>query len=264
MSHVPAVLIGSVLGPVALGYYVVGSKLVEFMVQILIAPVHAVGMPAVARVQSEPHRVQELVTSTVGSLCIISFPAFLGLLAVAPVAVPLFFGDQWAPSVPILRTLCILGLVQSVSVLFDSVLQGTGRPNWLVLIFAIHSVPKVIMIIVLMPLGIEAVVLGMVALQICLTPVDILIIRKTTGINFLTALRHVLPTLAVAVAMAAGAEFWIRQASVIMPGPLALGTSVLLGALIYGCLAMLVNPTLVRGFLAGLRSLAQREPAEAP
>jgi PST family polysaccharide transporter len=123
----------------------------------------------VARVQSETERVQEFVLTTMGSLCIVSFPAFLGLLAVAPLAVPLFFGEQWGPSVPILQALCVLGLVQSVAVLFDSVLQGTGRPNWLVLIFAVHSIPKVVVMLFLMPFGVDAVVVGMVALQICLS-----------------------------------------------------------------------------------------------
>jgi fructose-specific phosphotransferase system IIC component len=74
----------------------------------------------------------------------------------------------------------------------------------------------------------------------------------------------VVPTLLTALAMAAGVAMWLREISKVLPDALALASSVLVGALVYGALAMLVNADLVRSLLGGMRSMLRKEQTSAP
>jgi O-antigen/teichoic acid export membrane protein len=258
MSHLPTVMIGGAFGPVALGYYAAGSRLMEFLVQMLIMPVQAVGLPAIAALQHQPERIQPFIASTAQALTFVAFPAFCGLMAIAPDAVPFVFGEAWRSSVPIVQALCVVGLVRSVIALFGQVLQGVGRTSWLLLIVVVDHVPRAVVAFVLLPFGINAVVFGMVAIYVAFLPFDIWVIRKASGIDLSCLFRLLAPTLAAALGMAAIVMLWRSQLPLAIPEAAAVGSSVLLGAIVYAALALLTAPALVRDNLSFVLSALQR------
>jgi O-antigen/teichoic acid export membrane protein len=257
MLHFPTMVIGHVLGPIALGYYSVANKLLEFLVQLLIVPVNAIGMPVISRLQSEPYKVQEFASATAQSLSVVAFPAFCGLAAVAPDAIPLLFGEAWRPSVAIVQALALFGLMQSVNVLFGSVLQGMGRQDWLFVLVLVHGIPRAVIVITLAPFGLHALVIGLVLELYVLTPIDIWVIRRVTGVDFARPIRIVFPVLAAALGMAAAVLLWRTFLPAWIPALGALASSVAVGAVIYMALVCILAPSLVRSSVGVLVSAVQ-------
>lgn len=128
------IAVGTLLGPVALGYYAVARKVVVLVVRAMTTPPKQVALPVFARMQEEPERLGRAFTKAFGLTALISFPAFAGIAAVAPDAVRVLFGDRWAEAAPLLTVLSLYGLATSASCLFFPLVMAVGRSGaWLAL-----------------------------------------------------------------------------------------------------------------------------------
>jgi O-antigen/teichoic acid export membrane protein len=60
----------------------------------------------------------------------IAFPVFLGLAAIAPEFLTAAFGQRWVIAAPVLRILCVIGVLHCVAFLHGTLLRAVGRANW--------------------------------------------------------------------------------------------------------------------------------------
>lgn len=124
-----ALLIGRFIGIDAVGLYSRATALVTRPLERLLAPVYAVIVPALSRLQSEPERYRKVFIQVFDGVAIVSF-GLTGL--VFPLADPLvrvILGDKWDAAIPIFAalTLAFLSrpLATATSWLYTS--QGRGR-----------------------------------------------------------------------------------------------------------------------------------------
>jgi O-antigen/teichoic acid export membrane protein len=98
-EELPKVVLGSFLGPYAVGVYTVARRPLDLLAEIFLGPLMAVVMPTISRIQAEPARIDRFFDTTARMAAIAGFPAFIGFAAIAPEAVPFVFGNQWASGV---------------------------------------------------------------------------------------------------------------------------------------------------------------------
>lgn len=98
-DEIPKVVLGIFLGPYAVGVYALARRPFDLIVEVFIGPLTAVAMPAVARVQDDPKKIGRFFDTTVRLAGLAGFPAFIGFAAVAPVAIPFIFGEQWVSGI---------------------------------------------------------------------------------------------------------------------------------------------------------------------
>lgn len=124
-----SILIGRYLGSDALGVYSRGIALITRPLDRLIAPLYAVLVPALSRLQAEPERYRKVFLQMFEALAIGAFALAGLLLAAAPLLVVVILGDRWTAASPILAALSpavihiLLG--SATSWLYTS--QGRGR-----------------------------------------------------------------------------------------------------------------------------------------
>jgi PST family polysaccharide transporter len=122
-------LIGVFLGPTALGYYAVAYRILDTSSILLVAAARRLVFPAFARLQGHVERVKRAYARLTRATSAVTVPGYLGLALVSSEAIPLLFGDQWAPAVPAAILLFLIGPVTSIASFSGAVLTASGRPD---------------------------------------------------------------------------------------------------------------------------------------
>jgi len=123
------ILIGSLLGASALGYYTLAFNLAILPVARINPVITRVAFPVFAKVQDDCDRLRRGYMKVLSVLSMTNFPLLVGLAVLAPVFVPVVFGGQWLPSVVLLQILCFVGLVRTQMNPIGSLLLARGRAD---------------------------------------------------------------------------------------------------------------------------------------
>jgi PST family polysaccharide transporter len=196
-------LIGYFLGPTMLGYYTIGYRLLLLMIRVVTGITNSVVFPTFSRIQHKPERMRRAFYNVTQYTSLLAFPAFIGMAVLAPELVEAFFGKQWAPSVPVMQILALIGILQSVLVFNGSVIKASGKPSWYFGVVLLTSVLSVIGFLIAVRWGIVAVAAAFVIVSYLVAPVSFIAIRKLIQIDFRTYLRQfVAPLLASSIMIA--------------------------------------------------------------
>ncbi|MFP4003169.1 MAG: MOP flippase family protein [Alphaproteobacteria bacterium] len=122
-------LIGSMLGAQALGYYLLAHLLVMQPIQKLNPVVMRVAFPMFARVQADTEALKAGYLMMLRVLTSVTFPILIGLGAIAPWLVPLVFGEQWHPAVPLVQILAAAGLLRAAGNPVSTLMLARGRAD---------------------------------------------------------------------------------------------------------------------------------------
>lgn len=194
-------LIGYFLGPVALGYYTIAYRLLIAMTQILSATIRQVALPMFSRLQQEPEQLQRAFFKATQLVSFITFPAFLGMAALAPEVIRNLFGEQWLPSAPVMQLLALSGIPQSVFTVSGLVLVAMGKPSWSLGIMFLSTAINVIGFMIAVRWGIVAVAASFAVRAYLVSPVQIWSIYKLLKIKVTTYFCQVVAPLSGALLM---------------------------------------------------------------
>ena len=224
------VLVGVFLGSAALGVYSVAYKLVLVVSDGLLTVINALSLPAFSRLQGAPERLAQAYGQAVKVSVALSLPLLVGLAAVAPTAVPLVFGAQWAGSVPILYALVALSAAQVVYYVEDGMMMALGRSDWRLRLNLAYGVSGVAAFVLAMPSGVVAVAWALAARGVAFVPVGYWLSRRLAPLDIGAYLgRLAVPVLGAVVvwvaAWAAGGALGDVPAVVRLAGQVAAGAA---------------------------------------
>jgi O-antigen/teichoic acid export membrane protein len=110
-------------------------------------------------------------------------PIFFGIYSIAPELVPFMFGAQWEKSIPILKILVFLGIINSMSKMYDSVIVSVGRPGlWLKLRTAI-SISNVFGFFIALHWGLSGVAYAYVIVAYAYLPIYLFTLNRLVSIK---------------------------------------------------------------------------------
>lgn len=181
-------LIGFYLGPVQLGFYTIGYRLLLVIIRLVTGITNAVAFPTFSRLQDRPERMRRAFYKVTQYTSLLAFPVFIGLAVLAPELVPAVFGAKWAPSIPVMQILSLIGILQSVLYFNGSVIKASGKPSWQLGIMFVNAVCSVIGFFLALQWGIVAVAASFVIVGYCLAPISYLAVRRLIQIDFVTYL----------------------------------------------------------------------------
>jgi O-antigen/teichoic acid export membrane protein len=194
-------LIGYFLGPVALGYYTVAYRVLRIMTQLMTSTIDQVALPTFSTMQKEPERLRRAFYKVTQVASFIAFPAFIAMAALAPELVRAFFGEQWAPSIPVMQVLAFIGILHSVDFFNATVIMAMGKPFWKLVINCLNVVCNVTAFVLVVRWGIVAVAAAYVIRGYLLFPVPLWIIHRLIRINIPAYFRQYLAPLIGSMAM---------------------------------------------------------------
>jgi lipopolysaccharide exporter len=255
----PRALIGHLLGPVALGYFLIAARLFDELTRLVTGPLAGMCMAVVARLQSDRAALQRMVLSLYQAASLFAVPVFLGTIGIAPLAVPLLFGEAWAPAVSCVQILLFSALRTSTAVFNISILRATGRADLPIWLLGFGLCLNLVLIPSMSSFGLTGIMVALVLRQFLSWPLSCAFIGKTTGLS----IRHQLGAGAAQVGAGlmmlavVGATVIVLQPA--LPAGVAMLIAVTLGALIYALGLLLLAPALLRQVGTIARAAIQRD-----
>jgi O-antigen/teichoic acid export membrane protein len=211
-DELPKVVLGTVLGPAAVGMYAFARRPLELLTQSFLSPLTNIALPVIAHLQTEPKKIDRFFNAGVRLSAIASFPVFIGFAAIAPEAIPAIFGEQWLSAVLAVQIFMLLGLMRSVESLCALTILALGRSGLLLKMHMSYTVLAVILLPAAATLGLETMIGGIVVCNLLLLPPFLVLAGRIAGIGILRPVL-VLPRIAVAAAiMFAAVTMWRHYA----------------------------------------------------
>jgi len=109
-------IVGALLGPVALGFYVLAFNLSNWPVAVFSAPVRQVAPATFARLQEDPPAQRKAFVLSTGLLTAVTVPVCLVLTGAADPLVNVLYGSEWSPAA---EALLWLGALAGLRILFE-------------------------------------------------------------------------------------------------------------------------------------------------
>jgi O-antigen/teichoic acid export membrane protein len=128
-TNVDYLIIGRFLGSGPLGYYSLAYNLIRLPHAYLNPAIVSVAFPAFSRVQHQDHLLRWGYGKIIHYLGAATFPIMGGIIVVAPLLIPIVYGDQWLPSVAVVQIFCLVGIWKSLGNPLGSLLLAKGRAD---------------------------------------------------------------------------------------------------------------------------------------
>jgi len=122
--------VGAVQGPAALGMFNMATRLLEQSKAAVVQPFASVALPVASQTQHDLPMLYRAIEGAMKLAGLIAYPTFIGAFVIAPVAIPVVFGEQWIPAVPTIQIFFLMGLRTPTSAFNTGVLNGVGRVDW--------------------------------------------------------------------------------------------------------------------------------------
>jgi len=255
-DEMPKVILGLFLGPYAVGVYAMARRPLEFLAEAFLGPLVNMTMPAVSRVQSEPGKINRFFNASVRLTGIVAFPAFVGFAAIAPVAVPFVFGEQWVSGILAVQILMLLGLQRAVDSICALMILALGHSGLILKLNFTYTVLGAILLTAAAQVSLNTTILALVATNLMLLPIFLFCVQRIGHVDIRKPLA-IYPRLALAAGlMFAAVAAWLAVAPANLSPVMLIVGGIAVGAVTYlGAAVVLVRPDLLnaRDFFLRLR-----------
>jgi len=120
-------LIGRFLGATSLGIYMLAYRIMLYPLQSITNVISRVMFPAYSQIQDDDARFRSAYLRATRMIALATFPMMIGIWVVAEPFVLSIFGPKWAPAIPLIKILALVGIAQSIGATVGSIYQAKGR-----------------------------------------------------------------------------------------------------------------------------------------
>jgi len=177
-------LIGYFLGTIALGFYNIAYRFMYLLLQLVSKAVHQVGMPTFAKIQHKPERLKKGLYEVTQIIALVSIPAFIGVVVLAPDIVSLLLGKKWLPAIPVFQILMLIGIVQTLLSPMVTILVGVGKPGIRLKLQVIDAIANLSLFFIVVHWGITAVAIAYTTIGYLMVPLWFRAVKKVVPIHF--------------------------------------------------------------------------------
>jgi teichuronic acid exporter len=171
-------VIGALISPAALGVYNFARRLFDMINGIVAGGLSPVTHVLLSSLQHDRAKVRDAFLMATFGCSLVSFPAFMGLAAVADDAIPVVFGDHWAAAIWPVRFFCVIGLMSGIGVIQASLITSQGKSNWWFYYQLLRNVVTILTVLFLYPYGISTIAMGLMIGTLCLWPITLWMVTR--------------------------------------------------------------------------------------
>ena len=157
--------------------------------------------PVFSTIQDDPVRLKSGLKKALTALCLVNFPAMIGLAVIANPLVLVLLTEKWVACVPYLQLLCLSGLLYPLHVMNLSVLQALGRSDLFLRLEIAKKILIVLNIAITWRWGIIAMIEGMIGVSIVAYYVNSYYSGSLVNYSLREQVRDVFPYLIMSVLM---------------------------------------------------------------
>jgi PST family polysaccharide transporter len=208
-DHGESLLIGRLLGPTALGYWAIAIRLVVIVKDVSMSAISSVATPTFSRLRDNNERLARAYESSLAASTAVVGPCMALLAIASPIAIPLVFGPQWAPSVPIAIVFGLTSIISPMTAFDRAILLARERIDveikLVLFIVGVHLAS----VYVIGPYGLLPLAIAIGIRPLVTWPLRIGVLRRVASIPYRTQLRAAISALTAALAaliIAAGGQ----------------------------------------------------------
>ncbi len=129
--HLNSVLVARLFSTRDLAFYTRATGTQQVPVNLMTGILSRVALPVFASDASDPVRLTRAMGKAQNAVMWLNIPSMLGLMILAEPFVVTVFGEKWAPSVPILQVLTLVGLILPMRVFTGNVILALGHSKFM-------------------------------------------------------------------------------------------------------------------------------------
>lgn len=171
-QRIDVFLIGHFVGISALGFYAVGQKIYQALLEVLSRVFANVAVPYMAREKQDPLAVRRVYYQFVQLVAVIGLPTFVYIFLFAHELIVLLFGPVWVDATWILQMFCVLGAVNCIAFFNGHVLMAMGDSKAFFGVLLKKTLILVVFCLVGMNFGLTGIVVAVVAAGIAAVPIS--------------------------------------------------------------------------------------------
>ena len=198
------VVIGKLFTPADLGFYSRAERLQQLPGANISGMVSRVTFPVFSSMQDDKPRLKRGVRKALTMLVMINFPMMIGLAIVANPLVLVLLTEKWAPCIPYLQLLCVVGMLYPLHVINLNVLLAQGRSDLFFRLEVLKKILIVIAIAVTYRWGIIAMIYGQIATSCFAYFLNAYYTGKMLDYPIIEQIHDLMPSLALASIMGVG------------------------------------------------------------
>jgi O-antigen/teichoic acid export membrane protein len=234
--NVSSLMIGRSLGPAPVGAFLLATNVILVPFSRMAGPLQQVFFPAFSQMSDDRERMAAVWIRATRLIAMISMPALVGLVIVAPDFVEVVLGPRWHDVTPLIQILAVAGLIQSLQTLSGEVLLALGRASTLLRFTIAWFAANVGALVLGLHWGVIGVAVCTVVATLIVEPVRTYLTARALGIptsRFFTALSGVAQATATMAAVLIGARALLVEAGA--PTAVRLIFLIVLGTVVYAC-----------------------------
>ena len=228
------IVLGAMAGMTQSGYYEYAERISKIPTALITA-LGTVMLPRMSNAfaEGEDEQALEMIESSMWFMQMLAFAMMFGLIGIAPVFVPVFFGPDFMPCIELMEVfVLIIPLISASNVIGRQYLIPQKKDNVYTLSVAFGSIVNVAIILLLIPqLGAMGAVIGTVAAEAAVTLFQGFMVRDKLPLRSYVV--GALPFVVLGAAMAA----IVRICGIVLTGIFGLGALTLLLQILIGGLS---------------------------
>lgn len=258
-SNVDALIVGRRLNVGALGFYSMGFRIPELVILNICVVVSRALFPAYAKIQNDLAALRSGYLATLRYIALITVPAGIGMVIIAPEFVNVFYTERWAPAIPVMQALAVYAVIYSLSFNAGDIYKAIGRPALLNQTALFNLLLNVPLLLVAVNYGIFYVAVGQAFSILVLTLVRLGIVSRLLSIRPSAFLESLKPAANSAIVMLLGA--WGLRVLIVQFDPAArLVALTLAGAILYVSTLWVADRTVLQQLIALVRTPSRSAP----
>ena len=182
-------LVGALLGPVALGYYSMAFRLLNTLLESFAGVLATVILPIFSRLKNSPERFKLFLFNLTRAISsVTTFIFCFGALASGTV-IAWVFGDPWfLGAAPVFAALCLGAVPSAITFIDRSVLYAAGRPDLELYQLLLITLLTLGVVVLCAPFGLMAVAVAVAARMYVSMAIRIFTLKRVVS---MTALQYV-------------------------------------------------------------------------
>lgn len=183
------------------GLYYFAEKIKWMLVLLLVNTVKQVSFPVLSKLQDDSKKMHQAFHKVVMLATFIIFPILLGLAAFAELFFQIFLPDKWFGAAVYLQLMAIEALLVPVQTFTSNILLAKGYSKHVFKLSLVGGFLVVGFLALTLQYGIEAVILGQIAVKILMTLYILRVTSNLLGYSIMSQMMSFLPNLVIGMAI---------------------------------------------------------------
>ena len=250
-NNIYPLIIGKFYTPASLGYFTRAHGYATLPSATITDVVSRVTFPILSEIQHDKQQLQKSYNQMLLLTAFFMFPLMIGIATLAEPLIRLMLTDKWIACVPYLQILCVTMMLYPVHALNLTLLKVIGRSDLFLRLELWKKSLGVIVLIVTLPLGVEAMCWGMLFLSVISLFFNTHYTGKYLQLGIFPQIKFCLPILAM-TSLAAFSAFGVTR--LFSSTWLQLICGGLVGAVTYYLFSRFITPVIFKTIVDTIRN----------